>query len=93
MLCFLSWIAVDAAAADDDDDDDDIDDLTSISRIMNIFYYLSWSVDFSTDDNDDDDDDDDVNAVYATDYSMTNIYLLTYHPPCCSMISLRLWFG
>ena len=57
---------------------------------MIILCYLSWSVDFSTDDDDDDDDDDDnVSTVYATDYSITNIFLLIYHPPCCSMISLR----
>jgi len=39
---------------------------------MNILYYLSWSVDFSTynDDDDDldgdDDNDDDVSTIYAT---------------------------
>ena len=81
MLCLFSCIAV----------DDDNDDLTSISRIMNILCYLSWSVDFSTynDDDDNDDDDDNVSTVYATDYFFTIIYLLIYHPPCCSMISLR----
>ena len=48
---------------------------------MNILCYLSWSVVFSTyndddeDDDDDDDDDDDVSTVYATDYSITIIYL------------------
>ena len=62
---------------------------------MIILCYLSWSVDFSTDNNDDDnnddddDDDDNLSTAYATDYSMTNIYLLIYHPPCCSMISFR----
>jgi len=58
MLCFLSWIAVDAAAAAADDDDDDDDG-----------------------DKDGDDDDNDVSTVYATDYSITNIYLSIYHPP------------
>ena len=75
MLCLFSCIAV----------DDDNDDLTSISRIMNILCYLSWSVDFSTysddDKNGDDDDDDNVSTVYATDYSITIIYLSIYHPP------------
>ena len=61
MLCLFSCIAV----------DDDNDDLTSISRIMNILCYLSWSVDFSTynddDKNGDDDNDDDVSTtIYAT---------------------------
>ena len=54
---------------------------------MNILCYLSWSVDFPTynddDKNDDDDNDDNASTVYATDYSITNIYLLIYHPPCC----------
>jgi hypothetical protein len=57
---------------------------------MIILCYLSWSVDFSTDkdddDNNDDDnnnDDDDVSTVYATDYSIANIYLLLYHPKSC----------
>ena len=71
MLCLFSCIAV-------DDDNDDFDDLTSISRIMNILCYLSWSVDFSTyndDDKDGDDDDDEVSTVYATFYSITIIYL------------------
>ena len=88
MLCLFSCIAV-------DDDIDDFDDLTSISKIMNILCYLSWSVDFSTnndgdknddDDNDDDNNnnnDDDVSTVYATDYSIANIYLLIYHPKSC----------
>ena len=53
MLCFLSWIAVDAAAAAAADDGD----------------------------KDGDDDDNDVSTVYATDYSITNIYLSIYHPP------------
>ena len=51
---------------------------------MNILCYLSCSVDFSTyndDDKNDDDDNDNVSTVYATDYSITNIYLLIYHPP------------
>ena len=86
MLCLFSCIAV-------DDDNDDFDDLTSISKIMNILCYLSCSVDFSTynddDKNGDDDNDDNASTVYATDYSITNIYLLIYHPPCCSMISFR----
>ena len=60
MLCLFSCIAV----------DDDNDDLTSISRIMNILCYLSWSVDFSTynddDRNGDDDNDDDVSTIFAT---------------------------
>ena len=60
MLCLFSCIAV----------DDDNDDLTSISRIMNILCYLSWSVDFSTynddDKNGDDDNDDDVSTIFAT---------------------------
>jgi len=60
---------------------------------MNILCYLSCSVDFSTynddDKNGDDDNDDNVSTVYATDYSITNIYLLIYHPPCSSMISFR----
>ncbi len=61
---------------------------------MNILCYLSCSVDFSTYNDDDknghdDNDDDNVSTVYATDYSITNIYLLIYHPPCCSMISFR----
>ena len=63
VVCLFSCIAV-------DDDNDDIDDLTSISRIMNILYYLSWSVDFSTynddDRNGDDDNDDDVSTIFAT---------------------------
>jgi len=57
---------------------------------MIILCYLSWSVDFSTDkdddDNNDDDNnnnDDDVSTVYATDYSIANIYLLLYHPKSC----------
>jgi len=56
---------------------------------MNILCYLSWSVDFSTDNNDDDNNDDDnndnddVSTVYATDYSIANIYLLLYHPKSC----------
>ena len=56
---------------------------------MIILCYLSWSVDFSTDNNDDDNnddnsnDDDDVSTVYATDYSIANIYLLIYHPKSC----------
>jgi hypothetical protein len=70
-----------------DDDDDDDDRILNIVRVMNILCFLSWNVDFSTYD---DDDDDDVSTVYATDYSITNIYLFIYHPPCCSMISL-LW--
>jgi len=77
-VCLFSCIAV-------DDDNDDFDDLTSISKIMNILCYLSWSVDFSTynddDKNGDDDNDDNVSTVYATDYSITNIYLSIYHPP------------
>ena len=48
---------------------------------MNILCYLSWSVDFSTDNDDDDNKDNDVSIVYATDYSITNIYLSIYHPP------------
>jgi len=56
---------------------------------MIILCYLSWSVDFSTDYNDDDNNDDDnndnddVSTVYATDYSIANIYLLLYHPKSC----------
>ena len=57
---------------------------------MIILCYLSCSVDFSTDNyddkNDDDDNnnnDDDVSTVYATDYSIANIYLLLYHPKSC----------
>ena len=54
---------------------------------MNILCYLSCSIDFSTynddDKNGDDDNDDNASTVYATDYSITNIYLLIYHPPCC----------
>jgi hypothetical protein len=46
---------------------------------MIILCYLSWSVDFSTydddEEDDDDDDDDDVSTVYATDFSITIIYL------------------
>ena len=49
--------------------------------------YLSCSIDFSTynyDDKNDDDnnnDDDNVSTVYATDYSITNIYLFTHLSP------------
>jgi hypothetical protein len=56
---------------------------------MIILCYLSWSVDFSTDKDDDDNhdddnnDNDDVSTVYATDYSIANIYLLLYHPKSC----------
>jgi hypothetical protein len=48
MLCFLSWIAVDA---------------------------------YDDGDNYGDDDNDNASIVYATDYSITIIYLLIYHPP------------
>ena len=49
---------------------------------MNILCYLSWSVDFPTynddDKNDEDDNDDNASTVYATDYSITIIYLSTH---------------
>ena len=61
VVCLFSCIAV----------DDDIDDLTSISKIMIILCYLSWSVDFwkynDDDKNGDDDNDDNASTVYATD--------------------------
>jgi hypothetical protein len=92
-LCYFSW-SVDFSiyndGDNDGDDDDDVDDdivddddrILHIVRIMNILCYLSWSVDFSTyNDGDKDDNNDDVSTVYATDYSMTNIYLPIYHPP------------
>ena len=63
-----------------DDDDDDDDRILHIVRVMNILCFLSWSVDFSTY-NDDDDKGNDVSIVYATDYSITIIYLLIYHHP------------
>ena len=58
-----------------------------------MLFFLSWiAVDAAAaaaaDDDDDDDDgdkdgddDNDVSTVYATDYSITNIYLSIYHPP------------
>ncbi len=61
---------------DHDDDDDDDDRILHIVRVMNILCFLSWSVDFSTYD-----DGNDVSTVYATDYSITNIYLSIYHYP------------
>ena len=52
---------------------------------MNIFCYLSWSVDISTDNNnnnDDDDDDDDLTSISNTTHSKNNDQIVLSQLEC-----------